>query len=309
MIYYLSPVKVGTTISGGTRKLWDHVEILKASGRPASVLYNEDARKIGAEGLVVVPEVYGWGIDFNFHSAIPRVAFVQNPYLIDWGVPDPTHHPYDHCPYLVAILTESDHSTDIINKRFPDLEIPVIRTHSSGNGRMGKRGPFSWGGWPRKHVVMYFEYKHKEVLDAIFSDLHLPEGWELECLTGRTDEEIAKALRTGAIFLAPNQQEGMCAPTSEAMISGAMICGWYGGGTEEYLGDGRAWIARQDDIYDLRHTLELLAETIDRSPWEWAAHETEKHSTWFQRTYSRKRECEELCEIMDELTALPAPQL
>jgi len=305
VIYYLSPTPVDLTrnLSGGTRKLWDHVAILNAHGRPARVIQNIDVNNgvLADASLVVIPEVYGWAMDNPVFGATPRVCFVQNAYLVSrWGIDDPAYHPFDFCEHLIAILTESAHSTDKILREYTP-PVPVIRTHSSGNGRLGATGPFSFGPWPRQRWVMHFSYKVGHLNGLVYPGLDLPPGWKVVNLSGRTDEGIAAAMRTGAMFCAPNQEEGMCAPTSEAMISGCFICAWTGGGTEEYL-PGRAAVAKQDDVDNLRRAIVDNAWGIEKAPGLYAR-SCEEASQWFQRTYSRKAEIEEICTIMDDLVA------
>jgi glycosyltransferase involved in cell wall biosynthesis len=204
-------------------------------------------------------------------------------------------------PELVAIFTESDHTTDIVKSRFPDLPVPIYRTHSSGNGRKGEHAGFRFGEWPRKKLVTYFDYKHADDNASLFRGLRLPEGWGTWCLSGMDDDRIAEMMRTCAIFVATNRFEGMCAPTSEAMISGSVIVCWTGGGPDEYLQE-RAVIAKQDDVDALRGAIEHTAADIDRRP-EWWAEHTKNWSEWFQHRYSREREVEEICGLFDRLLA------
>lgn len=301
MIAYLSPGQPDT-ISGGTRKLYDHVAILCAHGYDARIVYTHE---IGAvPDLIVVPEVYGDGIRDFVPAGWPRVIFVQNGYLIDAAdgvnyIADPERHPYMTTPELVAVLTESEHTTDLVRAKFPDLPVPIIRTHSSGNGRNGGHAGFRYGSWPRARRVVYFDYKHAHVNGAIFDDLDLPPGWDTMSMTGCSDEQIAEHMRTASIFAAANTHEGMCAPTSEAMISGAVNVCWTGGGPDEYL-LGRAVIAEQDNVSALREAIVDTAYRIDLHPEHWSLL-TRAWSDWFQATYSRDREVSEIVGIMEQL--------
>lgn len=304
-IYYLCP---GTreTISGGTRKLFDHAAILAAHGFDARLIYTHDVAhtEFTERDVVVVPEVYGDGIRDFVPAGVKRIVFVQNSYLIDAAdgtvlVHDPDRHPYMTTPELLAIFTESAHTTERLRDRFPDLPVPLIRTHSSGNGRRGEDAGFRYGSWPRERRVVYFGYKHEVVNAALFAELDLPDGWTIESMSGLADAEITERLRTSAIFAAANTIEGMCAPTSEAMISGAVIVCWTGGGPDEYL-LGRAVIAHQDDLPDLRDALAKTARDIDGWPDYWA-HRTRQWSDWFQATYSRQGEIAEIVDIFTKL--------
>jgi hypothetical protein len=311
MIGWISPVPVGATFSGGTRKLWDLSQILVDHGFASVVIPYADLRS-GAPGiawtertLVVVPEVYDTEIATIVPPGVRRVAFVQNGYLLNATEPV---HPYDTCPDLVAILTSCDNDTRLVRERCPRFAGPIIRTHSSGNGRLGKPGPFSYGPWPRERRVLYFEYKNGpgswtggDLLGPLFGSLDLPAGWELVLLSGRSDEQIAGLMRTSALFVAPLRKEGMCAPTSEAMITGCVIVGWDGGGAAEYL-RSRAMLAEQDNVDDLRGLVRACADAVDHDLVDWGP-TTEVWSNWFQNMYSRDREVMEIVNIAHRLGA------
>lgn len=325
MIYFLSPVPPEDATSGGTRKLGDLSCILQDAGIDSRVVNADELKHVDWQhnDLVVVPEVYGHGLDTLIPRGVKRVGFVQNGYLIDqFGMAPGRDHPYMDTPNLLAVMVESQHSADLVRLRLPNLRVPIIMTHSSGNGRMGNDGPFSYGAWPRKKYVTFFGYKHGGQNAAIFDDLLLPDGWSTAQLTG-TDEDVAAQLRSCAIFAAPNTIEGLCAPTQEAMISGSVIVAWPGGpsrfahhptpgwsyalqekdpgtgGPMEYL-KGRSVVVPQDDTQAFRKELWELAKRIDADPNGYAA-KTKKWSLWHRTNYSREREKNEIVRIMQEL--------
>lgn len=341
MIWWLCPVPPATAPSGGTRKLGDLCMILRQEGFESEMISNEQCLSMAGRGefkptdLVVVPDIYGHFIDTWIPRGIPRISFVQNGYLIDqWGIVPNRAHPFVDTPDLKAVMVESQHTIDLIHLRLGDLPVPIIRTHSSGNGRMGELGPFRYGEWPRRKVIMYFGYKHEGQNEAIFGGLVLPAGWELQQLSG-TDEDIAEALRTGAIFAAPNTVEGLCAPTQESLISGCVTICWPGGpsrfanfdpqpwiwqiapepsqndsigGPMEYLGppgdEQRAVIVTQDDVDLFRDELVRIAVSIDEDPGYWGI-QTRAWSAWHCENYSREKERAEICDIMRSLGQVP----
>lgn len=320
MIYFLSPVPPSESTSGGTRKLGDLSCILSEHGFSSRVVLTQDLAGIdwADNDLVVVPEIYGHGLDTLIPRGVPRVSFIQNAYLLDsFGMDADRPHPYLDTPDLIAIFVESEHSAALLRLRFPTLQLPVIHLHSSGNGRMGRDAGFTYGAWPRRPAVMFFGYKHSAQNAAIFEDVRLPLGWSVEQLGG-TDAQVAESLRTGAIFCAPNAIEGLCAPTQEAMLSGCAIVAWpggpshfahhpcptwawqqQGGGPMEYL-EGRAVIVAQDDVNALRDALDSTARSIEADWQPWATN-TAIWAEWHQRTYSRAQEIAEICAVMDEL--------
>ena len=173
MIYYLSPSSP-QNISGGTRKLYDHVALLNQNGFPAKMLHGVDLHEsFTTEDVLVIPEVYG---DYlrTLATGIPRISFVQNSYLVDglhgFGVADPIdNHPFLTTPELGAVFVESQHTHDRMRVRFPTLPVPLIRIHTSANSRDGHHAGFHYGEWPRAKEIIYFDYKHEADNEAIFA--------------------------------------------------------------------------------------------------------------------------------------------
>lgn len=311
MILYLNPGGPNPT-SGGTRKLLGHVEMLKANGFLAMAV--DHGRLAGMQldpstDIVIVPEVYGDFLNYGIPHPVRRVGFVQNSYLtMKYGCHDPVNnHPFMVTEDLVAIFTESQHTEDRMREMFPNLQVPLIRTHSSGNDRNGQDAGFVYGEWPREKRVVFFAYKHEHLNGLVFDDLPLPSGWSTLCLAGMSDAEIAHTMRTSAIFAAPNIEEGLCAPTQEALLSGAIIVAWPGGPTgQKAVGGpleytlGRSVLAIQDDITDLREKIVATACSVDNESDWWAA-KTREWADWHRVTYSREREITEICQIFTEL--------
>src|ERR1019366_1031909 len=123
MIHWLSPVPVGETISGGCRKLWDLDAVLRDNGFSSRVTIVQDLPSMEwGDDLVLVPEVFGHGLDTLIPHPVRRAAFVQNGYLIDtYGIDINRPHPFDCTEDLVAVMAESDHTTDLIRARCPEL--------------------------------------------------------------------------------------------------------------------------------------------------------------------------------------------
>lgn len=331
-VYYMVPSK-RASISGGTRKLFDHAAILQGHGIEAQAVPFLPPTKINPSpgNLYVWAEVYGQYMIDALPEGTPRVAIIQNGYLLDFdGVAAPKPGPHWlYCPDLKAVLVESKHTEDIVRTRFPDLECPVIRFTSSGNGLMGMSSDqtrFDYGPWPRGKVITAFQYKRDDILAKLFTGLELP-GWQLKLISGFSDEQVEECLQTSAILAAPISCEGLCATTQEAFIAGCVIVGWPGGPSEyvpsiwpqngsyprpilnnstyggpmEYLKD-RAVIVNQDDIDGLRRALIATAHQIDHDPSYWADR-TAENVKWFAENYSREAEIQEIVEIYEGLTA------
>jgi hypothetical protein len=91
-------------------------------------------------------------------------------------------------------------------------------------------------------------------------------------------EEVAETLKRTQVFLALSQIEGLGLPPLEAMRAGALVCGFHGGGGQEYAtSENGHWF----DDGDLMGVVDRLAELFDRikagdhlAPMRRAAYET-----------------------------------
>ena len=293
MIYWLTPGDPATDLSGGIRKLGDLDAILRSRGLPSRLVYSHELPGIDWDpaDLVVIPECYNRGLDTLVPHPIRRLSFVQNGYYVD-----PTWVHAFRVDDLAGVMCSDQHSMEEVRRRCPDLPCPLVRIHLSPLGRMGHDAPFHWGPWPRARRVAYFRYKSEDVLPGLLEGLDLPPGWSLDCLSGRTDGEIAEAMRTDAVFLFPGRREGAAAPPGEAMVSGAIVVGWEGGGPAEFL-RGHAQIAPQDDVKALRQLLFVTCAGIDDDPVGWGVW-AQLCSTWFLEAYSRRQEIAEVVAIL-----------
>jgi len=300
-IYILSSVHPKTH-SGGGRYLFDIEAFLKERGLDISMIFKEELPDIEFDkerDVVILPEVWGDFITDILPRGIKRISFAQNGYLLDQNVENKANHPYMRTPDLIAVIAESEHTRDIIKERFPRLRVPIFRIRPSANGRAGKHAGFRYGEWPREKWIVSFDYKHELANRLIFGGLELPLGWKHISMSGMSDQLIQQHLRRASIFVAANIREGMCAPTAEATISGAVNVCWTGQGPDEYL-QGRAVIAAQGSLEDLRDAIVETARDIDADWPAWAAL-TQKWSEDFQKNYSREDEIDGWVNLFKEL--------
>lgn len=291
-VVYVNPDLNPQSVSGGVRKLHDHVALLQEAGYSALSLHHSQLAGFPFQpsDLVVFPEIYGDTMRTGVPAGIQRLSFCQNGHLLEVGVDDLRRHPYLHTPELRAILVSDHHSDMVVRAMVPPA--PVFRLHLCGNGRDGHDGPFTWGAWPRQKRLAYFQHKHVETNLELVDGLELPPGWTAAAVNG-SDAEVARQLQTASVFFCAAQREGCCGPLMEAMLTGPLIACWTGGeGPREYL-QGRAWIAPQDDVAKLRWGIQMAVEMAENRP-ALAAAISETGAGWFGRTYSREREISEL---------------
>lgn len=277
-IYYLCPME--NAPSGGTRVIYRHVQLLNDMGISAAVLHKKDgfsctwfehqvpvvsAASISfqRDDLLVIPECYGAGLHL-VPTEIRKVIFNQG-----------AHHTFDQilfsqtaagAPYrglvnLEGILTVSVDSAELLNMAFPELDIAVARNVID---------PKTFRLREKEAVrrIGYIPSRRSEELHQI---LHLlrsngrleQEGWELEAITGRSEQEVGDILRSCAIFLSLSDRDGFGLPPAEAMATGCMVVGYTGGGGNEFFD-----ASHSRSVADTTDMVRELLDTISLTPAE-----------------------------------------
>jgi hypothetical protein len=294
MIHYLSPAG-RDTFSGGVRKLYDHVDILKGAGMNARIVRSDvvDPVTLFPKDLIVVPEIYG-DLLANLAPTVAKVSFNQNAYLSWTDVSDPERHPYLNTPSLLGVLCVSLDNKEFLESVFPELEVEHYRPWINVDDR------FKFGPWPRDRKICYFARKRSEVssvvLGALYARGRIDKTWEVVCLDGMTDEEIAEHLRTAAIFLSFSKLEGFGAPPVEAMISGCLVVGFAGLGGREFAQYFAA--VAEDSISEYLYRLESMMTDVELGVSEYDIGKLKERSEELDNLYSRSSEEDSIIELM-----------
>ena len=245
-VYYLTPDN--DEPSGGMRVMYRHVDVLNEAGIPASVLHSrrrfrctwfEHTTRVtdttvthpGMRDLLVLPEISA-GLLPTLPDQRPHVIFNQGAHLT-LSRDDPTtivDH-YRRAPNLLAVMTVSDHSADLLSRLFPEVEVRRVRLSVDA-------GIFHPDVLPPKRVITYMPRRNSAdanlVLQMVASSGAL-EGWEIQQLEGLSQRQTAEALRKSMIFLHFTYQEGFGLPAAEAMACGNLVVGFHGFGAREFL--------------------------------------------------------------------------
>jgi Glycosyl transferases group 1 len=246
--YYLAPTPSGP--SGGVRSIYRQVDQLRLLGIRAAVVharsgwraawfpndtpvrYPGDVR-LGPRDVLVVPECYGPGL--HRLPTVPRlVVFNQGAYhtfdRVPWESTGPGA-PYAGLPNLVALLTVSHDSAELLRYAFP--RIPVHVTRNVVDGDVFHPGP----GRPARRIgfLTHRRAQEREQLLHLLRAHGGLDGWRLTPLVGHTEQQTAAGMRDCAVFLSFSDREGFGLPPAEAMASGCHVVGYPGMGGRDYF--------------------------------------------------------------------------
>jgi glycosyltransferase involved in cell wall biosynthesis len=289
VIHFFVPGPPGAP-SGGIRKLYDWAELLAGAGHEVHIIptwtaADPDARvaRPGKRDLLVIPEVYGDALA-SLYPDTPRISLNQNPYY-SWqntaGV-----HPYWHAPKLLDILTVSHHARAMLETFF-DRSVSVI-SPCIDPFQGTERARFYFEAGDRRRRILYFDRKDARttspmLLGSLQGNLL---GWSVVRLDGRPDHEIAELYRSSDIFLSFQRHEGFGSPAAEALASGCQVCGWSGGGGNDY---SRDW-SPQDDLTHFHNSVLIAMAQPGKGEYR------QRVSDTILRNFSREKEVDAVLE-------------
>lgn len=293
MIIYLAPAS-RESFSGGVRKLYDHVDILNGAGMHARIVRSDivDPVTLSPKDLIVVPEIYG-DLLANLAPNVAKVSFNQNAYNSWTDVSDPERHPYLNTPSLLGVLTVSDDNKAFLEAIFPELAVERYRPWINVDNR------FTCGPWPRAKKLCYFARKRSEISTVVLGALYARgrfEGWEVVCLDGMTDDEIAEHYRTSAIFLSFSKLEGLGAPPLEAMLSGAMVVGFNGLAGSEY--SSRFASVPEEQITEFLYRVDCMMTDVEFGLSDYDVNSIINNAKEIDDLYSQANEERSVVELM-----------
>lgn len=246
-VYYLAPSD--DSPNGGVRVIYRHVDILNEMGIPAAVIHGRPGFRcswfenstrivapevitIGDRDIVVVPECYGPGLAL-LPPSCRKVIFNQG-----------AHHTFDRIAYegtangapltgipgVLAILTVSEDSAELLRYAFPRLEVSVARNVIDSK----IFGPRKGAGRRRIAYMPTRRYEELHEIRHVLRSSSL-DDWTLTALSGLAEQEIANMLRTCEMFISLSDRDGFGLPAAEAMASGCFVVGYPGGGGREFF--------------------------------------------------------------------------
>lgn len=302
--------------SGGVRKLYRLVDVLRANGIPAVIGHQqpgfrytwfESATPIAYgpdmwpsdSDLLVVPEVNCWEITPQTRG-IRKIIFNQNAYqtfLTRNGSDCPP--PYLNPDYLATLVVSED-SRAYLQYAFPGH--PVFRIHNSIDPAL-----FYFPAAKSRRIA-YMSGKNPadaaQVLGIMAARRSL-RGFEIVPIEDKTETQTAAILRDAAVFLSFCVQEGWALPPMEAMACGCVTIGYDGCGGREYFTDEHAFPVRRDDIIGFVATVERTLEALEHAPHP-LIQKSRRASQFIHAQYSPSREEDDILHAWEQIMAGPA---
>lgn len=265
--------------SGGVRKLYRHVDVLRAHGVEAWLVHTREGFRCSwfpnatpvayAAGVrptpadfVVVPEVYGPGLA-GLHPGVPKVVFNQNAYLTFRGYsldPADLRTPYAS-PEVVAAFVVSEDNREYLAYAFPRLRLVRVR-YGIDTRLFAARGA-------KERAVAFMPRKHAEDAVQVINLLKhrgALAGWRVVPVDGRPEPEVAEVLGRSAVFLSFGQHEGCPLPPLEAMACGCAVVGYHGRGGREYFREEFCRPVEAGDVVGFARAAEGMLRTFDADP-------------------------------------------
>jgi len=265
--------------SGGVRKLYRHVDVLRAHGVEAWLVHTRDGFRCSwfpnatpvayaadvrptPRDYVVVPEVYGPELA-RLYPGVPKVVFNQNAYFTFRGYtldPADLRTPYTS-PEVVAALVVSEDNREYLGHAFPGLRLVRVR-YGIDTGLFTPRGP-------KERAVAFMPRKHAEDAVQVVNLLKhrgALAGWRVVPVDGMPEPEVAGVLARCAVFLSFGQQEGGPLPPLEAMACGCVVVGYHGRSGREYFREEFSRPVEAGDVVGFAQAAEGVLRAFDADP-------------------------------------------
>jgi GT2 family glycosyltransferase/Flp pilus assembly protein TadD len=302
--------------SGGVRRLYRHVDVLRKHDHDAFVLHEQPGFRctwfandtevvaqsqaaIAPSDYLVVPEIYA-AVLAELAPRVPKVIFNQNAYFTFRGWPVDSLNgpsPYRH-PEVIAVFAVSDDNREYLQFAFPGLE--VRRLHYGID-------PIFAPKWPKRQLVAYMPRKNGEdaaqVLNILRSRGALT-GWELSSIHSMNERQVAEQLSEAAVFLSFGHPEGCPLPPLEAMASGCLVVGYHGRGGREYFDRAFSWPIEAGDVVGFALAAEDVLKRSSQEP-DWLAEVGREATLHVRERYSPEREKQDIVEAWQSILVTP----
>lgn len=298
-VYFLAPDT--DRPSGGNRTIYQHVDILNATGVAAWAVHQRpgfsfswfhhetrvtDVAKVvvGPGDLVVVPET-----DVDLALRMPRgmrhVILNQSGHLTWDRAGNAAREHYTECPDLAGVIVVSQHIERLLEFAFG--RVPVWRVRLAIDERL-----FHPGSGERPRRIAFMPRRGAEdarLVRNLLAARGVLEGWELVALDGLSHREVAAALQTSRMFLSFAHQEGFGLPAAEAMACGNYVVGYHAFGGREFFKPEFCTAIEGGDVLAFARAVEQ-AIVQDAADPAWCLTRGLKASAFILDEYSRERE-------------------
>ncbi|MCB0910103.1 MAG: glycosyltransferase [Propionibacteriaceae bacterium] len=213
------------------------------------------------QDVLVVPEIYGGKL--SSLAGGPRIVVLnQGAYYTFAGIPLEEAAKLRDFP-IEAILTVSEDSLRLLGAVFENTPIHHVRSVIDG---LVFHPPAAGEGRRRlAYVTSRRSIERGHVLGALAIRGRL-KGWETVAIEALSEQEVAAALRSSAIFLSFSQLDGFGLPPVEAMACGCYVVGFHGQGGQEYFDPAYSHPVPDADVLAFVRAVEDAAVAYDCDP-------------------------------------------
>lgn len=310
-----------TDPSGGVRKIYRHVDVLRTRGISAfivhqqpgfhctwfehstPVVYRDDVWPPGSDDILVVPELLGWQMT-ALAPGVPKVMFNQNAYTTFIGRTSGNRSdfssPYLH-PDFLATLVVSEDNRHYLEFAFPGCH-PIFRIHNSIDPSLFHPRE------AKKRQIAYMPRRNKSAAAQVLSILHFRRAlrdYEIVGIDKVSEVVAAGILRQSMIFLSFATAEGFGLPAAEAMACGCLTIGFHGGGGAEFLREPYAQPIEAGNVIHFVEAVEQTITGIDANPTNAIARSTAA-SDFIRNTYTPQQEEQDIVTAWEQILELRA---
>jgi len=295
--------------SGGVRRLYRHVDILRRAGMPSWLVHEKSGfrcdwfkndtpvlalgeARVNAADYLVVPEIMAMRVVGQV-PGIRTVIFNQNSYLTFQEWPVHGKSPYLHHD-VVSTFAVSEDNAEYLRYAFPGLN--VRRLHYGID-------PHFAPSWPKRRCLAYMPRKNAadavQVLNLLKARGAL-NGWEVVAMDGLSEEAVASRLSSTMVFLSFGHPEGCPLPPLEAMASGCVVIGYHGRGGREYFDPTFSYPIEMGDVIGMSQIAERVLDEGSKSA-EALQERGRKASASVRERYSCEREASDIVEAWRDI--------
>jgi hypothetical protein len=266
------------TPSWGVGLIYEHVRLLRATGRDARVLHerapfrpawteldvpvsylDDPAFAPGVSDAVIVPEVLA-SSEVVRRYPWRRFVFAQGSFLIPRGLGDASGYRELGYEGVMAVLP---HVAHVVRRHF-DAEATLVPPFVAGHF-------FEPSSEPRRKRVLFARKRAYDdlgipdqqiALRLIGSELRRRPDWELLCLEGFDHRTVGALMKASTFLVNLNTHEAFNTTVPEAMASGCIPVCYEATGGRDFLRDGEnAIVFANQQVYAL---IERLCDMLDR---------------------------------------------